>query len=122
MRQPTDEARAPEVPLSGHAAGASADPSRPSRFAQAANAISAFAGRMPLRSKFWLSLALVIVTVTAGTLLALRQSLQTQAQRQVEQEARTALLTFQLMTQQQKAALARKAELLATLAFLREEW
>jgi signal transduction histidine kinase/FixJ family two-component response regulator len=120
MRQPTDEARSLEVPLSGSTSAASSGRSQPSRFTQAANAIGTFAGRMPLRSKFWLSLALVIVVMTAGTLLALRQSLQTQAQHQVEQEARNALLTFQLMTQQQRAALVRKAELLATLALLRE--
>jgi signal transduction histidine kinase/ActR/RegA family two-component response regulator len=74
---------------------------------------------MKLRSKFLLSLVLVIATMTCGTLLAVRQSMQGQAQRQVEEDARNSILTFQVMEQQRRLVLGRKAELLATLAYMR---
>jgi len=74
---------------------------------------------MKLRSKFLLSLVLVIATMTCGTLLAVRQSMQAQARRQVEEDARNAILTFQVMEQQRRAVLSRKADLLAILAFMR---
>ena len=74
---------------------------------------------MKLRSKFLLSLVLVIATMTGGTLLAVRQSMQGQAQRQVEADARNSILTFQIMEQQRRQVLSRKAELLATLAYMR---
>ena len=68
---------------------------------------------MKLRSKFLLSLVLVIATMTGGTLLTVRQSMQAQAQRQVEEDARNSILTFQVMEQQRRLVLGRKAELLA---------
>ncbi len=74
---------------------------------------------MKLRSKFLLSLVLVIATMTGGTLLAVRQSMQGQAQRQVEEDARNSILTYQVMEQQRRLVLSRKAELLATLAYMR---
>jgi len=74
---------------------------------------------MKLRSKFLLSLVLVIATMTGGTLLAVRQSMQAQAQRQVEEDARNSILTYQVMEQQRRLVLSRKAELLATLAYMR---
>jgi len=74
---------------------------------------------MKLRSKFLLSLVLVIATMTGGTLLTVRQSMQAQVQRQVEEDARNSILTFQVMEQQRRAVLGRKAELLATVAYMR---
>jgi len=74
---------------------------------------------MKLRSKFLLSLVLVIATMTGGTLLAVRQSMRSQAQRQVEEDARNSILTFQVMEQQRRLVLSRKADLLATLAYMR---
>jgi len=74
---------------------------------------------MKLRSKFLLSLVLVIATMTGGTLLSVRQSMQAQAQRQVEEDARNSILTYQVMEQQRRLVLSRKAELLATLAYMR---
>jgi signal transduction histidine kinase/ActR/RegA family two-component response regulator len=79
-----------------------------------------FAGQIGLRGKFLLSLVLVIVALTTGTLLAVRHSLQVQARRQINEDARNALLTFQLMAQKQRSLLSHKAELLATLAFMRD--
>ena len=78
-----------------------------------------FAEQMKLRSKFLLSLILVIATMTCGTLLAVRQSMQAQVQRQMEEDARNSILTFQVMQQQRRLVLSRKAELLATLAYMR---
>jgi signal transduction histidine kinase/ActR/RegA family two-component response regulator len=78
-----------------------------------------FAAQMKLRSKFLLSLVLVMATMTGGTLLAVRQSMQAQAQRQVEEDARNSVLTYQVMEQQRRLVLSRKAELLATLAYMR---
>src|SRR5262252_2605763 len=89
------------------------------RFERPTNDFWEFAGHMKLRSKFLLSLVLVIATMTGGTLLAVRQSMQAQAQRQVEEDARNSILTFQVMEQQRRLVLSRKAELLATLAYMR---
>src|SRR5262249_51318374 len=121
MRNALDELRSDEAHLSqAPAIPASARP-RSASSPFPAPALFAFTGRMRLRTKFLLSLALVTVALTAGTLLAVRQSLQAQARRQVEQGARNALLTFQRMAQQQRSALGQKAELLATLAFMRHD-
>jgi signal transduction histidine kinase/ActR/RegA family two-component response regulator len=79
-----------------------------------------FAGELSLRTKLLLSLVLVIVAMTCCTLFVVRQSIQVRAERQLEQDTRNSLLTFQAMSQQQRTALSRKAELLATLAFLRD--
>jgi len=85
----------------------------------ATDTILPFNSRVKLRTKFLLSLALVTVALMAGTLLSVRQSLQAQAQRQLAQDAQKALLTFQVMAQQQRSVLSHKAELLAALAFMR---
>ena len=77
------------------------------------------ASGLRLRSKFLLSLVAVIAAMTCGTLLVVRQSMQAQAQRQIDEDARNSLLTFQVMEQQRRLVLGRKAELLATLAFMR---
>ncbi len=92
---------------------------RASLFRKSAERVERFAGKMKLRSKFLLSLVMVIATMTGGTLLAVRQSMQGQAQRQVEADARNSILTFQVMEQQRRLVLSRKAELLATLAYMR---
>ncbi len=92
---------------------------RPRLFRAAYERVQEFAGHMKLRSKFLLSLVLVIALMTGGTLLAVRQSMQAQAQRQVEEDARNSILTYQVMEQQRRLVLSRKAELLATLAYMR---
>ncbi len=72
-----------------------------------------------LRGKFLFSLVLVILVMTFCTLLAVRQLIEVRAGRQTAQDAQNSLLTFQVMSRQQHMALSRKAELLATLTFLR---
>jgi signal transduction histidine kinase/ActR/RegA family two-component response regulator len=94
-------------------------PGRPSLIRVTVERIQGFAGQMKLRSKFLLSLVLVIATMSGGTLLTVRQSMQAQVQRQVEEDARNSILTFQVMEQQRRLVLGRKAELLATLAYMR---
>jgi signal transduction histidine kinase/ActR/RegA family two-component response regulator len=122
MRKPAEnerstghEAHVPKRRVTGRAS----KQARPSLFRMTVERVEEFAGHMKLRSKFLLSLVLVIATMTGGTLLAVRQSMQAQAQRQVEEDARNSILTFQVMEQQRRLVLSRKAELLATLAYMR---
>jgi signal transduction histidine kinase/CheY-like chemotaxis protein len=72
-----------------------------------------------LRTKFLLSLVLIISGLTCATLLVMRHSAQVQMQREIEEGARNAILTFQVVQQQHQIALSRKADLLATLASMR---
>ncbi|PYU05797.1 MAG: hypothetical protein DMG33_09990, partial [Acidobacteria bacterium] len=76
-------------------------------------------GRLLLRTKLLLSLVLVTAGLTCATLLVVRHNAQTQAQREIEEEVRNAILTFQVVQHQHQMALSRKADLLATLAMLR---
>jgi len=80
----------------------------------------AAASRLSLHNKFWLSFAVVVIAMTACTLFAVHELIQVRAQRQILEDARTSVLTFQVLSQQQQVALSRKADLLATLAVLRE--
>jgi len=120
MRMPAENARplGQKRMLSG-AESSGAGVRKQDRFERPTNDFWEFAGHMKLRSKFLLSLVLVIATMTGGTLLAVRQSMQGQGQRQVEEDARNSILTYQVMEQQRRLVLSRKAELLATLAYMR---
>jgi len=53
-----------------------------------------------LRTKLLLSFVLLSAGLTCATLLVVRRSAQVQMQHQVEQEARNATLTFQVMEHQ----------------------
>jgi len=72
-----------------------------------------------LRTKFLLSLVLVTAGLTCVTLLVVHRYAAVQAQREIEAGARNAMLTFQVLQHQQQIALSRKADLLATLAYMR---
>ena len=72
-----------------------------------------------LRTKLLLSFVLLSAALTCATLLVVRRSAQMQMQHQVEQEARNATLMFQVMERQHQMALSRKADLLASLAYMR---
>ena len=108
----------PALPASGERSSA-----RQTLFARASllreRAIAA-AGRLSLHQKFWLSFAFVIILMTACALFAVHEAVQVRAERQIHSDARASLLTFQVLAQQQQVALSRKADLLATLAVLRE--
>jgi signal transduction histidine kinase/ActR/RegA family two-component response regulator len=75
--------------------------------------------KLRLRTKLLLSFVLLSAGLTCATLLVVQQSAQVQVQHQVEQDARNATLMFQVMEHQQEMALSRKADLLASLAYMR---
>ncbi len=81
--------------------------------------VPARVANLRLRTKLLLSFVLLSAGLTCATLLVVRRSAQVQMQRQVEQEARNATLTFQVMEHQHQVALSRKADLLASLAYMR---
>ena len=72
-----------------------------------------------VRTKLLLSLVLVTVGLTCATLLVVRSDYQRQMQREIEEEARNTILTFQGIQHQHQKELDRKAQLVATLAALR---
>src|SRR6266478_4693867 len=73
-----------------------------------------------LRTKLLLWLVLFTAVLTCATLLVVRTSAQAQVQRQIEQDARNAILTIQAVQHQREMMLTRKADLLATSAYLRD--
>jgi len=74
---------------------------------------------LELRTKLLLSFVLLTAGLTCATLLVVRRNAEARAQQQVEEDARHATLTFQVLHRQQELALNRKADLLASLAFMR---
>ena len=107
------------VPGRQVSAGPTHQARRPSLFRVTVERTQEFAGQMKLRSKFLLSLVLVMATMTGGTLMTVRHSMQAQVERQVQEDTSNSILTFQVMEQQRRLVLGRKAELLATLAYMR---
>jgi signal transduction histidine kinase/ActR/RegA family two-component response regulator len=81
--------------------------------------LPAGAAKLRLRTKLLLSFVLLSAGLTCATLLVVRRSAQVQMQHQVEQDARNATLMFQVMEHQHQMALSRKADLLASLAYMR---
>src|SRR5215468_10837174 len=74
---------------------------------------------MRLRTKFLLSLVAVISNLTCATLLVVRQTAGMRVSQEIEREALGALHIFQIIQHEHQEALARKADLLATLAMLK---
>lgn len=72
-----------------------------------------------LRTKFLFSLVLITSGLTCAALLIVGHAAQSEAQRQIEEEAHNAILTFQVIQHQHQAALRHKADLLAALALMR---
>ncbi|MHB8502983.1 MAG: ATP-binding protein [Candidatus Acidiferrales bacterium] len=66
-----------------------------------------------------MSFVLLTVGLTCVTLVVVRDNAQAHAQQQIEQSTRNAILIFQAMQRQELTALSRKADLLATLALIR---
>jgi signal transduction histidine kinase/ActR/RegA family two-component response regulator len=81
--------------------------------------LPASAAKLRLRTKLLLSFVLLSAGLTCATLLVVRRSAQVQVQHQVEQDARNATLMFQVMEHQHQTTLSRKADLLASLAYMR---
>ena len=80
-----------------------------------------FLANLRLRDKFVLSLALVTTVLTSATLLIVGHAISSQVHRQIAEESRNAILTFRVLQRQHQIALGHKAELLANLAFMRNE-
>ena len=72
-----------------------------------------------LRTELLLSFVLLTVGLTCVTLVVVRGNAQAHAQQQIEQSTRNAIVIFQAMQRQELTALSRKADLLATLAMIR---
>jgi signal transduction histidine kinase/ActR/RegA family two-component response regulator len=72
-----------------------------------------------LRSKLLLFFVLLTSAITCATLLAVGHYAAAQAQLHMEQDARNAANLFKLIEHQQQLALSRKADLLASLAMMR---
>jgi len=68
-----------------------------------------------LRTKFLLSLVLVIAGLTFATLLIVGRSAQVQVRREIEKDTRNSILTFENLRAERQIELNRQAELLATL-------
>src|SRR6202049_3075860 len=72
-----------------------------------------------LRTKFLLSLVLITACLTCATLLVVRRSAPMRVQREIQQEALNTVLTFDAVHDEHQVVLSRKADLLASLAFMR---
>jgi signal transduction histidine kinase len=70
---------------------------------------------LPLRTKFLLSLVLVIAALAFSTLLIVGRAVEGQVQKGVEQDTLNSVLTFQNVRAQRQLELMREAELFATL-------
>ena len=73
-----------------------------------------------LRTKFLLSLTLLIAALTFATLAVVRHAAEEQVRTGVERDARNSVLTFQNLRSERQIQLDRTAELLATLPTLKE--
>lgn len=74
---------------------------------------------MKLRTKFLLSLVVVIAGLTLATLLVVRRSAQHRVRSEVQEEALNAVLTFRVLQHDHEVTLSRKADLLASMASMR---
>lgn len=77
-------------------------------------------GNLRLRTKLLFSFVFLTAGLTSATLLIVRWNARAQVQHEIEQDARNATLTFQVVQRQQQTALSRKADLLAWLAYMRD--
>src|SRR3974390_2583983 len=73
-----------------------------------------------LPTKLLLSFLLLTASLTCTVLLVVRHNSEAQAQLQIERSARSAISTFQFVQRQQAKVLSHKAELLASLALMRD--
>jgi signal transduction histidine kinase/CheY-like chemotaxis protein len=72
-----------------------------------------------LRTKFMVSLAVVIAGLTWATLFIVRRTAEERVQREIQEESQNAMKTFQVLQQGHVVALMHKADLLASLVTLR---
>jgi len=72
-----------------------------------------------LRTKLLWSFAFVTAGLTCAALLVVRQTAKSHVQKEIEEEAHDAILTFRVIQKQHQIALRHKADLLATFAQIR---
>jgi signal transduction histidine kinase/CheY-like chemotaxis protein len=72
-----------------------------------------------LRTKFLFSLILVTAGLTCATLLLVRHNAQDREQREIQEDALNVIHTFQVVQHQHQVGLRRKADLLASMALMR---
>lgn len=80
--------------------------------------VRATLGNLRLRTKFLLSLVLTITALTCATLLVVRQAVQHHVQDQIVRDAKNSVAIFENLRHQHQVMMSRKADLLATQAFL----
>lgn len=78
------------------------------------------AASFKLRTKFLLSFVIITTTLMCLTLLVVGHEARAKIDQQIEEQSGRAILAFQAMQHQHEMALSHKAELLATLAALRD--
>ena len=76
-------------------------------------------GALRLRTKLLFSFIFLTAALTSVTLLVVRRNAQAQVEHQIELDSQNATLTVQAVHRQQKTSLSRKADLLASLAYMR---
>jgi signal transduction histidine kinase/ActR/RegA family two-component response regulator len=72
-----------------------------------------------LRTKLLLSFVLLTVGLTWATLLVVRRNARAKEEERTEQDAQNATLTFEIFRRQQQETLSHKADLLASIAMMR---
>ena len=76
---------------------------------------------LSLRTKFLLSTILVITWLTGMALLLVRESVQQHARQELASSAHNSLVMFEILQHQRQVLMSRKADLLATSAFLSDD-
>src|SRR5271165_2126479 len=75
-------------------------------------------GNLRLRTKFLLPMVVVIAGLTWVALLVVSQTVQEHARQELTTNAHNSLVVFEILQHQRRIAMSRKADLLATSAFL----
>src|SRR5271154_267343 len=91
----------------------------PSTYIRSLEVLNSGLAKARLRTKFLVSLTLLIATLTFATLAVVRHAAEEQVRAAVEQDARNSVLTFQTLRAERQIQLERTAELLATLPELK---
>jgi signal transduction histidine kinase/ActR/RegA family two-component response regulator len=76
---------------------------------------------LSLRTKFLLSTVLVIAWLTGTALLVVRETVQEHARQELTSSAHNSLVMFEMLEHQRQELMSRKADLLATSAFLSDD-
>src|SRR5271155_266525 len=92
----------------------------PSTYLRSLEVLNSGLAKARLRTKFLVSLTLLIAALTFATLAVVHHAAEEQVRAAVEQDARNSVLTFQTLRAERQIQLERTAELLATSPALKE--